>query len=86
MRRTHQRLTSLSISRAKDAGYLADGGGRYLQVTAAGSRSWILRFAMARRRREMGLGSYPAISLAMARKAATEARALVKAGIPHCGP
>jgi hypothetical protein len=56
-----------------------DGGGRYLQVSPGGGRSWILRYAMAGKRREMGLGPYPTVSLAVARQSATEARALVKA-------
>jgi Arm DNA-binding domain len=80
LRRTLQRLSALSISRAKAPGYLGDGGGLYLQVSDSRARSWIFRFALARRRREMGLGSYPAVSLAAARIAASEARSLVKAG------
>jgi hypothetical protein len=61
-------------------GYYGDGGGLYLQVAPAGSKSWIFRFALARKRREMGLGSFSAVSLAAAREAAAKARALVKAG------
>lgn len=80
MARTLQRLNSLSLSRAKKPGYFADGGGLYLQVTPAGARSWIYRFALAKRRREMGLGSFPDISLAAARQEAANSRALVKAG------
>lgn len=62
------------------AGYHGDGGGLYLQVTAAGAKSWIFRFALVGRRREMGLGAYPAISLAAAREEAARARSLVQAG------
>ena len=80
MRRTLHRLTALSIARAKTAGYLADGGGLYLQVTATGARSWIFRFQIDGRRREMGLGPFPDISLAVARNLAAEKRALAKAG------
>ncbi|TAJ83024.1 site-specific integrase [Reyranella sp.] len=61
-------------------GYHGDGGGLYLQVAPAGSKSWIFRFALAGRRREMGVGSFPSVSLAAAREAASKARALVKAG------
>ena len=78
--RTLQRLSALTVSRPQKPGYLADGGGLYLQTTAAGATSWIYRFMLGRRRREMGLGPYPAVSLAAARKAATDARSLVKAG------
>ncbi|HEV3494596.1 MAG TPA: Arm DNA-binding domain-containing protein, partial [Reyranella sp.] len=80
MQRVLQRLSSLAVERAKAAGYLHDGGGLYLQVTAAGRKSWIFRYALAGRRPEMGLGPYPDVSLAAARKAASEARSLVKAG------
>ena len=80
LRRALQQLTALVIARAKEPGYLADGGGLYLQITAAGARSWVYRFALAKRRRDMGLGPFPAVSLAAARKLAADARALVKAG------
>jgi integrase len=63
-----------------EPGYHGDGGGLYLQVAPAGSKSWIFRFALAGRRREMGIGSFPSVSLAAAREAASKARALVKAG------
>jgi integrase len=78
--RTLQRLNALRVSRPQKPGYLADGGGLYLQSTAAGATSWIYRFMLSTRRREMGLGPYPAVSLAAARKAAADARSLVKAG------
>jgi integrase len=80
MQRALQRLSSLAVERAKAPGYLHDGGGLYLQVTAAGGKSWIFRYALGGRRPEMGLGPYPDVSLAAARKTASEARSLVKAG------
>ena len=80
LRRTLHRLSAVAIGRAKEAGYLHDGGGLYLQITEAGARSWVYRFSLAGRRRDMGLGAYPAVSLALARKLAADARALVKAG------
>ena len=80
MQRALQRLSSLAVERAKAAGYFHDGGGLYLQVTATGGKSWTYRFSLGGRRRDMGLGPYPAVSLAAARKAASEARSLVKAG------
>lgn len=61
-------------------GYYGDGGGLYLQVAPAGSKSWIFRFSLTGKRREMGLGPFPAISLAAARGEAAKARTLVKAG------
>ncbi|MEK7995458.1 MAG: Arm DNA-binding domain-containing protein [Planctomycetota bacterium] len=80
MAKTHQRLKVLSVPRLKTAGYHADGDGLYLQVTTGEAKSWIYRFALAGRRREMGLGPYPAVTLAAARLVASEARALAQAG------
>jgi hypothetical protein len=80
MQRALQRLSSLAVDRAKVPGYLHDGGGLYLQVTAAGGKSWIFRYALGGKRPEMGLGPYPDVSLAAARKTASEARSRVKAG------
>jgi integrase len=67
--------------RAGTAGYLHDGGGLYLQITPTGAKSWVYRFALHSRRRDMGLGAYPAISLATARNLAAEKRAFVAGGI-----
>ena len=53
-----------------------DGGGLYLQVSDSVSKSWIYRYSLDGRRREMGLGAYPEITLSAAREAAAEARAL----------
>ena len=72
-------LTALSIRRAKP-GYVADGNGLYLQVTNTGARSWIYRYSLHGRRREMGLGAFPTISIATARNLAAGARSLVLAG------
>jgi hypothetical protein len=80
MQRALQRLSPLTVERIKATGYLHDGGGLYLQVAATGGKSWVFRFSLAKRRRDMGLGPYPDVGLAAARKAASEARSLVKAG------
>lgn len=75
------RLKPVSVPRIKSPGYHADGNGLYLQVSPSGSKSWVYRFMVAGRAREMGLGSLLNISLAEARERATEARKLAKAGI-----
>lgn len=62
-------------------GYHADGGGLYLQVTASGARSWILRYQRNGRRREMGLGSAALFGLAQARERALDARRQLANGI-----
>lgn len=71
------RLTALGIAKLVDPGYYADGGGLYLQISASGSRSWIYRFSIAGRAREMGLGPLSVLTLAAARKVAADCRASV---------
>jgi integrase len=57
----------------------ADGGGLYLQVTEGTkgiNRSWIYRYTLAGKTREMGLGPHPLYGLAEARALALDARRL----------
>lgn len=54
-------LTALGIKKAGD-GRHGDGGGLELRKTGDGGK-WVWRYSLSRRRREMGLGSYPAVSL-----------------------
>ena len=53
----------------------------YLQVTAGGAKTWIFRYQIAGRRREMGLGPTSRVSLADARGKATDLRRLVADGV-----
>lgn len=63
------------------SGKHGDGGGLWLNVRDAGaSRQWFLRVTVHGRRREMGLGGYPALSLKKARDAAAQWRNVAKAG------
>lgn len=57
-----------------------DGRGLFLYVKPTGARSWVLRYQVQGRRRDLGLGSYPDVSLAMARDRAAEARRLIAEG------
>lgn len=57
-----------------------DGAGLYLKVDG-GSKSWVYRYQLRKKRTKYGLGPYPAISLAMARERHREAESLVKQGI-----
>jgi integrase len=80
MARITGRLTALKVERAKQPGMLADGGGLYLQVTERG-KSWVYRFMLNKRSREMGLGPFALYSLAEARALAQDARRLRHQGI-----
>lgn len=73
-------LTALEIKNAKPGMY-ADGGGLYLHVGKAGNASWIFRFQLNKRRREMGLGALSALSAVEARAKAAELKAMVGRGI-----
>ena len=57
-----------------------DGRGLYLRVAPGGSKGWILRIAIDGRRRDIGLGGYPAVTLAMARQLADAHRLAVAEG------
>jgi integrase len=59
----------------------AIGKGLYLEVADSGAASWVVRKQVAGRRRELGLGSYPDISLATARDDAAKASAMLAAGV-----
>jgi integrase len=70
------RLTVLAVKNAKKKGRHADGGGLYLQVSSTGAKSWVYRYMLNRRVREIGLGPLHAFTLADARAKAAEARKL----------
>ena len=63
------------------AGRYGDGDGLQLIVSDSGRRSWVLRYQMNGARHDMGLGSYPAVTLAEARIAAADARKLIAQGV-----
>ncbi|MFM8860311.1 MAG: Arm DNA-binding domain-containing protein [Methylocystis sp.] len=66
------KLNSIAISKAKSPGYYGDGDGLWLQIAKGGSKSWVFRFTLKGKRREMGLGPLQTIGLADARKTAQE--------------
>jgi len=81
MPKTARELSSLEVSRLRVDGAHAVGGaqGLYLRVEGA-SRAWVLRYALAGQRRRMGLGSYPAVTLAMARELARAEKGRIHTG------
>jgi integrase len=73
-----RQLSPLKVKNAKPGMY-ADGGCLYLQVTPTRdgkrfNRSWIFRYRVAGRLRDMGLGSVDTLSLSEARERAREQR------------
>ena len=64
-------LLSKQVENVKEPGYFFDEPGLYMQVSKGGSKSWILRYVLDGKAREMGLGSLVTFSLADARLLAT---------------
>lgn len=69
------------IIRAGLPGMTNDGDGLYLKVGRSGGASWIFRYKIAGKTRDMGLGGIPEISLAKAREKSAEARKLSRSGV-----
>lgn len=79
-------LTAKQVASAKpkDKAYrLGDGGGLYFYVRKSGAKSWECRYIQPRTGKPtfLGLGGYPEISLAEARKKAQEVRHYLSDGI-----
>jgi len=55
--------------------------GLALQVQQSGARRWLLRLSVAGKRREMGLGGFPDVTLADARRRAREEREKADSGV-----
>jgi len=55
--------------------------GLQLQVSDTGARSWVLRIVIGGRRRDMGLGGFPTVTLAGARESARTARDKIRTGV-----
>ena len=62
------------------AGRYSDGNALYLQVKPSGARSWVQRLVIRGRRRELGLGGFPLVSLGEARALAFSNRKSARAG------
>lgn len=77
MRYLVQELTPAKVDKETKPGTYPDGAGLYLQVAGANAKSWILRYSLRGRVREMGLGSLHKVSLAEACKKAAECHKLL---------
>ncbi len=83
MGRKAKELGALAVSRLKTPGLHFVGGvdGLAIQGFESGARTWILRVMVGGKRRDMGLGGYPDVTLAGARDAARIARDKIRNGI-----
>lgn len=80
--RASKALSAAFLRTALEPGKYHDGGGLrlYLRVERNGARFWIQRITIGSKRRELGLGSPPLVTLADARERATENKRLLLAG------
>lgn len=83
MPKVAKELSAIEVKRIIHEGTYAVGGvaGLMIQVSKSGTRSWILRSRIGEKRRDIGLGGYPEISLSKAKERALEKKDLISKGI-----
>ena len=75
------KLTDRTIRNLEAPGRHSDGDTLYFVIYPSGAKSWVQRLVIQRQRHDLGLGPYPAVSLALARQKSMENRTLVKSGV-----
>ena len=73
-------LTAAKLKALSTPGLHGDGGTLYMRVALGGSKSWIQRLTVGGKRRDIGLGGWPLVTLADARDLAFENRRLARRG------
>ena len=74
-------LNVRQIESCREAAVLSDGQGLRLEIDRSLNRKWIFRFTLSGKRRDMGLGRFPDVTLRQARVLRDEARQLVAQGV-----
>lgn len=76
-------LSAKEVRNLKEQGLYAVGGvaGLLLQIKTPNAKSWILRVKIGDKRRDIGLGGFPDVSLADARQNARELREQIASGV-----
>ncbi|MGE1082466.1 tyrosine-type recombinase/integrase [Pseudomonas shirazensis] len=80
-------MTKLTVAginkllKERKPGMTNDGQGLYFRITPSGGGGWIFRYRSAGKLRDMGLGSFPDVSLQSARMKAADARKLIAHGM-----
>ena len=75
-----KRLSAAGVRNESRPGRHMDGAGLFLQVDGTGAKRWGQRLMIKGKRRDIGLGSYPRVSLADARVAARENKEMARNG------
>ena len=75
-------LTAAFVRTVKEPGKYHDGGGAglYLRVDKNGAKFWVQRITFGGKRHELGIGSPPTVTLAMARDTAIDNKRLIRHG------
>ncbi|MBV1700631.1 MAG: integrase arm-type DNA-binding domain-containing protein [Hyphomicrobiales bacterium] len=73
------KLTNAGVLAAK-TGKIGDGDGLWLVTSKTGRKSWVLRFKIAGKSHEHGLGAFPVVGLKEARERALDGKRLISAG------
>ncbi|MDP2582237.1 integrase arm-type DNA-binding domain-containing protein [Shimia thalassica] len=88
MPKVAKELSALDVKRLAHPGgkrnaLFAVGGvpGLHLQITPKAGRSWVLRAKVGSKRRDFGLGGFPAVTLAQAREKARDMRSKIENGV-----
>ena len=78
-----RRLTAQLLNTNMEAGrhYDDSGTGLHIYVRKSGSKSWSQKIRFGGKQLELGLGNYPRISLAQARRIAAKNKALAESGV-----
>lgn len=76
-------MSPLAVSKLSKPGlhFVGVVSGLALQIAQSGAKSWIMRYPDGNKRKEMGLGPYPDVGLADARRRAREEREKLDKGI-----
>ena len=77
----HSQLTAGKVKSLNAPGTYADGEGLTLRVSDSGAKSWVLRATIGGKRKNIGLGGFPSVGLAEARRLAEKHRQVVRDGI-----
>ena len=77
----HAQLTAGKVKAITAPGAYVDGEELTLRVSDSGTKSWVLRATIGGKRKNIGLGGYPSVGLAEARRLAEKHRQNIRDGV-----
>ena len=76
----HNALSAIQVRSLKHPGTYTDGNGLTLRIDARGNKRWVQRVTVAGKRRNIGMGSFPAVGLREARQTAQDNLRAIREG------